>query len=114
MAYGTRAIFEAVRELAFGGIGAAYAVVGTSLTDHARLVRFVNTTDAEVYVSTDGVIDHIRMAAGSFFILDFSANKVRDDGLFLPIGTQFQVKRQAGAPTSGSFWIEVVAATGGV
>ena len=114
MAYGTRATFDAVREVAFGSIGAAYAAVGTALTDHARIIRLVNQTDAQVYISTDGSTDHIRMAANSFFILDFSANKVRDDGLFLPVGTIFYAKRQSGAPTSGSLWIEVIAAAGGV
>ena len=114
MAYGTRAQFDAVREVAFGSIGAGYAAVGTSLTDHARLVRFVNQTDAQVYISLNGADDHIRMAANSFFILDFSSNKVRDDGLFLSIGTIFYAKRVSGAPTSGSLWIEVVSATGGV
>lgn len=114
MAYGTRATFDAVREVAFGSIGAAYAAVGTALTDHARLVRFVNQTDAQVYISTDAATDGIRMAANSFFILDLSSNKVRDDGLFLPVGTTFYAKRVSGAPTSGSLWIEVVYAAGGV
>lgn len=114
MAYGTRATFDAVRELAFGGISGTYAAVGTALTDHARLVRFVNQTDAQIYISLDGSTNNIRMAANSFFILDFSSNKVRDDGLFLPIGTIFSTKQVSGAPTTGSLWIEVVAATGGV
>ncbi len=114
MAYGTRATFDAVREAAFGAIGAAYAAVGGAITDHARMVRFVNQTDAQVYISLDGSTDHIRMAANSFFILDFSANKVRDDGLFVPVGTIFSARRQAGAPTSGSLWIEVVSGAGGV
>lgn len=114
MAYGTRAAFEAVREVAFGSVGAAYAAVGSAITDHARMVRFVNQTDAQVYISTDASTDMIRMAANSFFILDFSSNKVSNEGLFLPVGTTFYVKRQSGAPTSGSLWIEVVYAQGGV
>lgn len=114
MAYGTRAAFEPIREVAFGSIGATYAAIGTALTDHARLVRIVNSANAEVYVSIDGVTDHIRMAANSFFLIDFSSNKVRDDGLFLPLGTVFYQKRVSGAPSSGSLWIEVMYAQGGV
>lgn len=114
MAYGTRAVLAPVRELAFGSISGAYAAVGTRLTDHARLIRFVNGTDAQLYVSFDGTTDQIRMAANSFFIMDFSANKVRDDGLFVPVGTIFYTKQVSGAPTSGSIWIEVVSAAGGV
>ncbi len=114
MAYGTKATFDAVREIAFGGISGAYAAVGTALTDHARMVRFVNQTDVQVYISLDASTDHIRMAANSFFILDFSANKVRDDGLFVPVGTIFSTKQVSGAASSGAVWIEVIAGTGGV
>lgn len=114
MAYGTRASFEAIREVAFGGIGAAYAAIGTAIADHARLIRFVNTTDAEVYISFDASTDQIRLAVNSFYILDLASNKVKDDGLFLPLGTVFYQKRVSGAPTSGSLWIEVLYAAGGV
>ena len=107
MAYGTRATFEAIREVAFGSIGSSYGAVGTALTDHARIVRFVNDTNGDVYVSTDGSTNMLRLAASSFLVLDFSANKVRDDGLFLPVGTIFYVKDGASAPSSGNFWIEV-------
>ena len=74
----------------------------------------MNTTDVEVYITLDGATDQIRMAAGSFFILDFSSNKVRDDGLFLSVGTIFSVREVSGAAGSGAVWVEVVAATGGV
>lgn len=114
MAYGTRATFDAVRELAFGGISGTYAAVGTALTDNARLIRFVNQTDVQVYISLDASTDHVRMAANSFFIMDFSANKIRDDGLFVPIGTIFYIKQVSGAPASGSLWVEVVSGAGGV
>ena len=113
MAYGTRASFEPIREIAFGSVGAAYTAVGTALTDNARLVRLVNTMNTEVYISLDGVTDVIRMAAGSFYLMDLSTNKVRDDGLFLAVGTIFYVK-QVIAPGSGNLWIEVLYAQGGV
>jgi len=114
MAYGRKAQFEAVREVAFGGIGAAYAALGAALTDNARLVGIKNTTDAEVYISFDGVINHLRIAASSFKLYDITTNKVRDDGYFLPIGTIIYQMRVAGAPTLGSLWAEVMVAGGGV
>ncbi len=114
MAFGTKAQFDPVRELAFGGISGAYAPIGTPLTDHARIVRIVNSTNAEIYISIDGVNNHIRMAVSSFVLFDFSTNKIQDDGLFLSVGTQFWAKQVSGAPTSGAVWIEVVSALGGV
>ena len=114
MAFGTRAQFDAVREVAFGGISGTYAVVGGPLTDHARIVIFTNSTNVEVYITADGVNNNFRLAANSFKLIDFSTNKIRDDGLFVPIGTQFSVKQVSGAPGSGAVWIEVVSAAGGV
>jgi len=115
MAFGTRAAFEAVRELAFGSITTNYAAVGTALTDHARIVIINNTTDKDVYFSLDGVIDHLRVAAGGFKLLDVTSNKVQDDGNFFRIGTIFSVKQtSAGAPSSGLVWVEVCYSQGGV
>lgn len=114
MAFGTRAKFDTIREVAFGGISGTYATVGSPLTDHARIIRFVNSTNAEVYVTTDTSENELRLAASSFVLFDFSTNKIRDDGLFVHIGIQFYVKQVSGAPTSGGVWIEVISAEGGV
>lgn len=114
MAFGTKVRFEAVRELAFGGITGTYAAVGTALTDHARLVTITNSTDVEMYISLNGTTDHLRLASNSFKLYDFSANKIRDDGLFVPVGTIFYVRDVAAAAASGAVWIEVMYATGGV
>lgn len=114
MAYGTRAQFEPIREVAAASITASYTAVGTAIVDHARLIRLVNTCDTELYVSINAIDNHIRIAANSFVLYDLSSNKVQDDGLFLSVGTVFYVKRVSGAPTSGSLWIEVLYASGGV
>lgn len=114
MAFGTRVQFDAVRELAFGSIGASYSAIGTAITDHARLVCFSNSCDDEVYISLDGTTNNFRLAANSFKLLDLSTNKIRDDGFFIPVGTIFYVKRVSGAPTEGAVWVEVMSATGGV
>ena len=114
MAYGRVARFEPIRELAFGGIVAGYSAVGTLTTDYTRIFSVTNTTDTDVYISLDGVTDHMRIISGSAKIIDISANKVRDDGLFLPKGTVFYVKRAAGAPSAGLVAVEVLYASGGV
>ena len=114
MAFGSKVKFEAVREIDFGSILASYVAVGTGTIDHARIIRFTNETDAQLLVSLDGITDHIRMDVNNVIIFDFSSNKITDHGLFVSIGTTFFVKRQSGAPTTGSFWIEVISATGGI
>ena len=113
MSFGTKVGFEAVREIAFGGISGTYAVVGGILTDFTRIIAFNNSTDAEVYISFDGTNDHLRIAVGGFKLLDFTANSVHDNGYFLAQRTQVYVKQVSGAPTSGAVWVEVVFGEGG-
>ena len=113
MAYGTKALVDPIRELAFGGISGTFAVIGTPLTVHARVIRFANSTNADIYISFDGINNNIRLAASSFILFDFATNRIQDDGLFVSIGTQFWAK-QVSAPSSGTVWIEVVSGTGGV
>lgn len=113
MAYGIKVSFEPVREVAAAGVGVNYAAVGTATTDFTRLVNVVNTTDAEVYISFDGVNNHIRLPINSFQLFDLTANQVNDSGLFIAKGTIFYAKRVAVAPTTGSVWIEVMYASGG-
>jgi hypothetical protein len=43
-----------------------------------------------------------------------TTNKVKDDGLFLDVGTIFYVKEVSVTPTSGDVWIEILYADGGI
>ena len=114
MAFGTRVRFEELREAGFAAILAGYTAVGGATSDHTRLIAFYNSTDADIYISFNGVTNHLRIASGSGQVLDLTTNKVRDDGLFIDKGTVLYAKRAAGAPTSGTLWIQVMYADGGV
>lgn len=114
MAYGIRAEFDTVRELAFGSISGSYAAIGTALTQQARVLTINNSTNVDIYVSTDGTNNNLRVAANSYKLIDFSTNRIRDDGLFVAIGTQFYARQVSGAAASGAVWIEVIYAAGGV
>lgn len=113
MAYGTKVAFEDVREIAFGSITANYTALGAATADYVRLLSINNSTDVEVYISFDGVSDHIRLTSNSFKLYDFTANSVHDDGFFLSNRTTFYIKRVSGAPTLGNVWIEVLVGEGG-
>jgi hypothetical protein len=113
MAFGTRVQFNPIGEVAFGSIGASYGAFGAPMPGHARIIRFSNSTNTDIYVSADGVNNHLRIAANSFALFDFSTNRIQDDGLFVQKGDQFYIK-YATAPGSGSAWIEVITAAGGV
>lgn len=113
MVFGRRVHFDPVRLVAFGGIGAGYAALGAATTDYARILSIFNSTNQDVYISLDGVTDHLRIAAGTGQVFDLTANKVRDDGFFIPLGTVFYQKRAGAAPGSGNLWIQIAYAEGG-
>jgi hypothetical protein len=114
MAFGTRIRSEAVREAAFGAIGANYLALGSALTHRARIVSYYNSTDVDLYFTTDVSKNEKRVAAGSGQVFDYTANKVRDDGAFLEEGTVISVKRVAGAPSTGATWVQVEYCDGGI
>jgi len=108
MAYSKKIIVDARRDLAFGGIGAAYVAVGGALASPARVFIINNLTDANLDISLDGVNDNFILPPRSFKLIDVTANKVRDDGWFAPEGTVFYVKQTVGAPTLGAFYVEII------
>jgi hypothetical protein len=114
MAFGTRSQFEPIRQINAASIGGPYTALGTALIDHARLIRIVSTLNTEVYISLDGVSDNMRLASGSFLLLDLSSNKIRDDGLFISMGTIFYVKSVSVPPATGAVWLEVMYGAGGI
>lgn len=114
MAYGTRGTFGAVREIDFTSISGVYVPVGTPFGEHVRIICLSNSCDQELYVSFDNVKNNLRMAKNSFKLFDFSANKIRDDGLFLSVSTQVYVKEVSASVSSGAFWVEIVYAEGGI
>ena len=104
-----RAQLEALRSLAFGGISAAYAVIGTALDYPSRLICFTNNTEGDMLISRDGVTDEMFIAAGSFKLFDVSTNHKpsnQNDFVFEK-GTQWYAK-QITAPVSGSIYIETI------
>lgn len=97
---------EPIRTVAFGGIGAAYAVVGTPIAEAGEKLILQNTTDAPVYISINGVNDHLFLPNSGQMIID---GVVSDEaGLFTSQGTQFWVKRAAGAPSTGALYLSVI------
>ena len=94
---------EDLRKLAFGAIGAGFAVVGPILTDDAEMACITNNTNVNLIVSIDGVKEQIIMIAGAYKLLDLRTNLKK-----VGSRTQFWVKAEAALPTSGSLYIEVI------
>jgi hypothetical protein len=94
---------EPIRSIAFGSISGTYMGIGTAVDNPILQFYIVNTTDANLMFSIDGVTDHFVIAASSFFLDDVSSNKGLGGGLYLSEGTRLYVK-EIGTPTTGSVY----------
>lgn len=108
MGLSNAAQFDTIRSLGVAGIGAAYATIGTALTRPAVIISFKNNTNGDVFVSTDGTNDHLLLPSNSFNVFDIRTNAMNLLDYVFAIGTQFYVKDGPTAPTTGTFYIEVV------
>ena len=105
----SRAFFESIKTLAFGGISAAYAAVGSATTNPIRVFCISNNTAGDMYFTTNLSQDEMFLAAGSFRLYDIQSNinPQFDDKFVFPVGTQFYVK-QITAPVSGDVYVECI------
>src|SRR5208337_327295 len=101
---GMRVFFEPMRTKAAAAIAVGYTAIGTPLVAPMRVMYIVNTTDAQLNFSIDGISDHFTLLESSYICLDFGANKNQDSTWNLPTGTTFYVK-QVGAPSTGSVYV---------
>lgn len=93
--------FEAIREVAFGGLGATYATFGSVFTRDVFQIWITNNTNSDIYLSTDGTTDMIKLPAGSGRAYD---NKTND--MYLKKGTQFYIRYAAApSPVPASGWV---------
>lgn len=106
--------FDAYKTLAFVGISAVYATVGTPVDRNWRMFCITNNTDGDLAFSADGVVDSFFIPALSFRLYDLSTNAVplsSSDNFVIGIGTQFYV-RYIKAPSIGAVYVEGVYARG--
>jgi hypothetical protein len=108
MGYKNAAKFDTLRSVAFGSLTTSYAIVGSELPSSAVAVAFKNNTDGIVLVSFDGSTDALVYPPLSYGVYDIRTNAPNVTDYLLSKGTPFMVKYSGDAPTSGSFYIEVL------
>lgn len=116
MSYANRAGFEPIKEIDFGDVPGSgeYTKVGTPTTKYARICYLNNFLDQEVYVSLNGITDHMRMPINSMMAIDVSTNNMSSEKFCFEKTTQFYIRRSSVSVSSGSFWIEIVGGEGGI
>jgi len=79
-------------------VAGVYVAVGTPLDHPCRIDSVYNFSDANLWVSLDGVEDHFPVKSNGGSVTDIAAN-----GIVFPKGTQFYVKSLVAGtdPTAG-------------
>lgn len=104
MALGKQFRAESCRVLAGASVGASYTPIGVPITKPDSILHFQNLTDATVWISYDGVIDHFPLVTNGYVIIDITTNQPTPGGLFISNGTQLYAK-QLNIPTTGSLYV---------
>jgi hypothetical protein len=91
---------------AFGAITASYTDLGAAFTVTPRLIKVVNTTDADIDISyDDGASDNDVAPAHSIYVYDGNANRnAQTNQWVFRVGTQVQIKYQT-VPTEGAVYL---------
>lgn len=94
--------FENIRSLAAASISGSYVGVGSSFNNAVRMLKVTNLSDADLFISFNGIDDQDIIAATSAYIYDFCSNKTSQSGnLEQPLGTRLYARQVSGAPTNG-------------
>lgn len=78
---------EAIREIASGSLTTAYQVLGGIFTRDAFRIWLTNNTNGDIYLSTDGITDMMKMPALSGRVYDDKTND-----MFRGKRTQFYIR----------------------
>lgn len=99
---------EAIRALAYTSLTTSFTAVGVGLLHPTCIYAIQNQTDVDVYWSWDGVVANGFLAAnGGHIILDVTANKKINEGMYIPLGKVTYVRALDGqsAPTKGAVYV---------
>jgi len=102
--------FDTLRSVAFGSLTTSYAQLGAVLPNNAVAIAFKNNTNGLVLVSFDGINDNLVYPSGSYGVYDIRTNAPSTVDYLLSMNTAILVKYSGSAPTSGSFYCEVLLA----
>ncbi len=109
---GLKLAIEPLRSLIFSSISGTYfKIVNVATTHPARLVCFTNTTNSNLFISLNGVDDHLVLPANGFKLLDIMTNHYPgpNSPMQIPQQTFFWARTATGSsnPTSGFVYAEV-------
>ena len=96
MAYTTRIDWEPLRSINSAALTGGYDALGTPLANPSYLLKVINNSTQDVFISKDGATDIDVVPAGSFFLYDETKTTKYE---MVAARTQIYVKGTAGVGT---------------
>jgi hypothetical protein len=104
MSLALRLLPEPASVLAYTTIGATYMSIG-SFSNPSRLLYLLSTLDEPVWISFNGIDNHIVLLNNGYFVLDVSSNQSFNQGLYIATGQRIYAKQVATTPTVGAIYM---------
>jgi hypothetical protein len=82
-----------------------YHNIGTPIAHPSRMLIFVNNTGILLFISWDGVHDHLALLPGATLILDETSNAVSQAELITVALTQFAARAPAGVAGTDNLYL---------
>lgn len=108
MVLSNKAMFDPIRSVAFGAITNAFLPLGDPLEGPASAILFNNLTDAMIQISYNGTDVNQQFPAGFGIAIPFTQGGYDSATLYLPANTQMYIRYLGAAPTTESFWVEII------
>lgn len=106
-AYSLLLQWDNLRLLNYAFMDTTYIGIGSALSNPVRIIALYNSTDQDLFISTDGINDKIIIPAQSQRIYDIAANKSTQGGcLFLAAGQRLYARYPDVEPTQGNIYFE--------
>lgn len=100
------AVWDTLRESAFGDITGAFTVVDSVFAHPVRLLVMQNLTDVRLLISDDGTNSRWTLPSGGQIVLDYASDASAVAGMWsMAVGAGIYVRSDGAAPTSGAFYV---------
>lgn len=91
--------FDVLRTVSYTSITGSYTPFGLPFSNAMRIVHVKNDTNALIYLSFDGIVDHIALVPGEFELYDFTSDQDSSEHFRFDNRTQVYLKYVGSAPT---------------
>lgn len=102
-----------LKEFDATSLDGTYQAFGSTLSNPALKLQFLNTSNVDCYISDDGTTNKFRIPAGATITFDESTAPIPNRGqeYYEPVGTQLYVTQVSGAGSDGDIIAHIVTRT---